>query len=109
MSDADEFLKKYLENIRNQYNSSGFPPKYASGTMRTVTVSCRDGVELTTDIYTPVMKGPYPTIVVRCPYPQQVDLWRLHGEELTKRGYAMVCEWCRGTYTSGGTWEPNIN
>ena len=45
MSDADEFLKKYLENIRNQYNSSGFPPKYASGTMRTVTVSCRDGVE----------------------------------------------------------------
>lgn len=109
MSDADEFLKKYLENIRNQYNSSGFRPKYASGTMRTVTVSCRDGVELTTDIYTPVMKGPYPTIVVRCPYPQQVDLWRLHGEELTKRGYAMVCEWCRGTYTSGGTWEPNIN
>lgn len=67
MSDADEFLKKYLENIRNQYNGSGFPPKYASGTMRTVTVSCRDGVELTTDIYTPVMKGPYPTIVVRCP------------------------------------------
>ena len=90
MSDADEFLKKYLENIRNQYNSSGFPPKYASGTMRTVTVSCRDGVELTADIYTPVMKGPYPTIVVRCPYPQQVDLWRLHGEELTKRGYAPI-------------------
>ena len=21
----------------------------------------------------------------------------------------MVCEWCRGTYTSGGTWEPNVN
>lgn len=109
MSDADEFLRKYLEGIRNQYNNSEFEPEYTAGSMSTVKVPCRDGVELTADIYTPVMQGPYPTIVVRCPYPQQVELWKLHGEELTKRGYALVCEWCRGTYTSGGTWEPNVN
>ncbi len=109
MSDADEFLRKYLEGIRSQYNNSGFEPEYAAGDMRTVKVPCRDGVELTADIYTPVTQGPHPTIVVRCPYPQQVELWKLHGEELTKRGYALVCEWCRGTYTSGGVWEPNIN
>lgn len=109
MSDADEFLRKYLEGIRNQYNNSGFEPDYAAGSMRTVKVPCRDGAELTADIYTPVTQGPYPTIVVRCPYPQQVELWKLHGEELTKRGYALVCEWCRGTYTSGGVWEPNVN
>ncbi len=109
MSDADEFLRKYLEGIRSQYNNSGFEPEYAAGDMRTVKVPCRDGVELTADIYTPVTKGPHPTIVVRCPYPQQVELWKLHGEELTKRGYALVCEWCRGTYTSGGVWEPNVN
>ncbi len=109
MSDADEFLRKYLEGIRSQYNNSGFEPEYAAGDMRTVKVPCRDGVELTADIYTPVTQGPHPTIVVRCPYPQQVELWKLHGEELTKRGYALVCEWCRGTYTSGGVWEPNVN
>ena len=109
MSDADEFLRKYLEGIRNQYDNSEFEPEYTAGSMSTVKVPCRDGVELTADIYTPVMQGPYPTIVVRCPYPQQVELWKLHGEELTKRGYALVCEWCRGTYTSGGTWEPNVN
>lgn len=109
MSDADEFMKQYLKAIREQYESSGFNPRYEAGDVHTVSVECRDGVKLTTDIYLPPVPGPYPTIVVRCPYPQQEGLWRLHGEELTKRGYALVCEWCRGTYTSEGTWEPNVN
>lgn len=109
MSDADEFLNNYLANIRRQYENSAYAPVYETVRKRTESVPCRDGVMLTTDIYTPAEPGPYPTIVVRCPYPQQVPLWELHGEELAKRGYAMVCEWCRGTHTSGGEWEPNVN
>ncbi|OZG61280.1 hydrolase [Bifidobacterium lemurum] len=109
MSDADEFMNNYLANIRRQYEQSAYAPVCEANPKRTETVVCRDGVELTADIYTPAMPGPYPTIVVRCPYPQQVPLWELHGEELARRGYAMVCEWCRGTHTSGGEWEPNVN
>lgn len=109
MSDADDFMTRYLNNITSQYESSRFKPEYEPAEPETTKVTCRDGVELTVDIFRPATPGPYPTIVVRCPYPQQVELWKLHGEHLNRRGYAMVCEWCRGTYTSGGTWEPNVN
>ena len=109
MSDENDFLRKYIQGIRDQYDHSGYQVEHKPGTMHTIGIPCRDGVELTADIYTPAYDGPYPTIVVRCPYPQQADIWKLHGEELTKRGYALVCEWCRGTYTSGGAWKPNVN
>lgn len=109
MSDADDFMTRYLNNITSQYESSRFKPEYEPAEPETTKVTCRDGIELTVDIFRPATPGPYPTIVVRCPYPQQVELWKLHGEQLNRRGYAMVCEWCRGTYTSGGTWEPNVN
>lgn len=109
MSDADDFMTRYLNNITSQYESSRFKPEYEPAEPETTKVTCRDGVGLTVDIFRPATPGPYPTIVVRCPYPQQVELWKLHGEHLNRRGYAMVCEWCRGTYTSGGTWEPNVN
>ncbi|OZG61028.1 hydrolase [Bifidobacterium myosotis] len=109
MSDVDDFLARYLDNITRQYESSPFKPEYEVGERETTKVTCRDGVELTVDIFKPATSGPWPTIVVRCPYPQQAELWKLHGEQLNRRGYALVCEWCRGTYTSGGKWEPNVN
>ena len=95
MSDADDFMTRYLNNITSQYESSRFKPEYEPAEPETTKVTCRDGVELTVDIFRPATPGPYPTIVVRCPYPQQVELWKLHGEHLNRRGYAMVCEWCR--------------
>lgn len=93
MSDADDFMTRYLNNITSQYESSRFKPEYEPAEPETTKVTCRDGVELTVDIFRPATPGPYPTIVVRCPYPQQVELWKLHGEHLNRRGYAMVCEW----------------
>ena len=103
------FLEQYLDNIAAQYDSSRFKPFIEAGTEEYTKVACRDGVELTTVIYKPVSKGPYPTIVVRCPYATQDVLWRAHGQHLTKRGYALVLQWCRGTAGSGGKWEPNVN
>ena len=90
MSDADDFMTRYLNNITSQYESSRFKPEYEPAEPETTKVTCRDGVELTVDIFRPATPGPYPTIVVRCPYPQQVELWKLHGEHLNRRGYA----WC---------------
>ena len=109
MSDTDDFTARYLANLTRQYESSRFPAACEPGERETTTVECRDGVRLTVDIYKPAAAGPWPTIVVRCPYPQQAEMWRLHGEQLNRRGYALVCQWCRGTHTSGGTWEPNVN
>jgi putative CocE/NonD family hydrolase len=108
-TDTDDFLQRYLTNIRAQYDASPSTPYIDGVETKTVKVACRDGIQLTTDLYMPSTPGPYPTIVVRNPYPQQIELWRLHGEELAHRGYALVCQWCRGTYTSQGSWEPNVN
>lgn len=102
MSDADDFLTRYLADITRQYASSPFRPDAGPETVsfEATQVVCRDGVSLTTDIFRPSGPGPYPTIVVRCPYPNQVGLWKLHGTEMARRGYALVCQWCRGTHTS---------
>ena len=96
MSDADDFMTRYLNNITSQYESSRFKPEYEPAEPETTKVTCRDGVELTVDIFRPATPGPYPTIVVRCPYPQQVELWKLHGEHLNRRGYAplTLCRAC---------------
>lgn len=109
MSDADDFLTRYLAGIAGQYKASRFEARCEPAEPRRTTVACRDGVDLAVDVYRPAEPGPYPTIVVRCPYPQQEALWRLHGEQLSRRGYALVCQWCRGTHASGGVWEPNVN
>ncbi|MEK0279615.1 CocE/NonD family hydrolase [Bifidobacterium mongoliense] len=111
MSDADDFLTRYLADITRQYASSPFRPDAGPETVsfEATQVVCRDGVSLTTDIFRPSGPGPYPTIVVRCPYPNQVGLWKLHGTEMARRGYALVRQWCRGTHTSQGTWEPNVH
>ena len=68
MSDADDFMTRYLNNITSQYESSRFKPEYEPAEPETTKVTCRDGVELTVDIFRPATPGPYPTIVVRCPY-----------------------------------------
>ena len=109
MSDADDFMTRYLNNITSQYESSRFKPEYEPAEPETTKVTCRDGVELTVDIFRPATPGPYPTIVVRCPYPQQVELWKLHGEHLNRRGLRDGVRMVPRTYTSGGTWEPNVN
>ncbi len=109
MTSQDDFLKSYLNGIKARYDASPYPRTHSSAETRSTSVTCFDGVKLTTEIYTPEGEGPWLTIVVRCPYPQQVPLWQLHGSELTQRGYALVCQWCRGTRTSEGIWEPDVN
>ena len=47
MSDADDFMTRYLNNITSQYESSRFKPEYEPAEPETTKVTCRDGVELT--------------------------------------------------------------
>ncbi|MHB1456513.1 MAG: CocE/NonD family hydrolase [Armatimonadota bacterium] len=61
---------------------------------KTEMVPMRDGVKLVTDVYLPAGDGPWPTIVMRSPYPRSMN------EGLTNAGYAVVIQSTRGRYGS---------
>ena len=66
----------------------------------------RDGIKLDTSVFLPAGKGPFPSILVRTPYPfsdpreaEPTDFLR----KLLDRGYAIVQQHERGLYFSEGT------
>ena len=70
----------------------------------------RDGVRLHTLIFLPeTEKKTYPVILMRTCYPAQDTVYRSHGEQLARRGFAYVCQYSRGREKSQGEWEPNVN
>lgn len=102
MSDA-------CETIRQSYRSSGVPERQTDIESGETWVPCHDSINLRTFWYRPKGAGPFPVIVQRSCYPQGEDSYRTHGQELAKRGYGYICQFCRGTGGSEGMWEPNVN
>jgi len=80
------------------------PPQYATSELRyeTVKVRMRDGIGLATDMYLPP-RLPAPCIAVRTPYARGADWLVGVALSLARRGYAVLCQDCRGT----GDSEPN--
>ena len=72
---------------------------------RDIAVPMRDGVELRTDHWEPRLR-PAPTILVRTPYGRAGAVGLISGRILAERGYHVVVQSCRGTFGSGGEWEP---
>lgn len=109
---ADEF-QKFIEmginKIRNEYKISGFEEKCKAGAIKEFFIKMRDGIRLKTHCYVPEGQETFPAIIQRSCYPFADALYRTHGEELSKRGYAYIYQYCRGTGGSEGEWVPNIN
>jgi putative CocE/NonD family hydrolase len=76
---------------------------------RDVRVPMDDGVDLLADIYTPAGAGPHPTVLVRSPYGRRPPLGLVLGRLFAERSYRVVMQSCRGTFGSGGVFEPNFN
>lgn len=87
----------------------GLPPVVSSRV--TVTrhqpVRARDGVKLLTDHYAPDRPGA-PTVLIRTPYGRGLGAWVL-GQTFATRGYHVVVQSCRGTFGSGGVFEPMVH
>ncbi len=72
---------------------------------RDVAANMADGVALLADRWFPTRSSEdLPTLLIRTPYGRRVmgPLGRLFAE----RGYQTVIQSCRGTFGSGGAWEP---
>jgi uncharacterized protein len=73
-----------------------------------VMVPMRDGIALSTDIYTPKnAKGPLPTILWKTPYNEhKLSSYSLfYALESVRRGYVFILQNERGRYFSQGKWE----
>jgi putative CocE/NonD family hydrolase len=82
------------------------PPGHHEYTLtRAVRVPMRDGVELLADIYVPVGKS-LGTLLIRTPYGRTGSIALLTAGYYATQGYHVVNQSCRGTFGSGGDFEP---
>jgi len=66
-----------------------------------------DGVRLSTDVYLPDGKGPWPCVLIRTPYNNNDPVKKIPlAREFASNGYAVAVQDVRGRYDSEGEWEP---
>jgi uncharacterized protein len=69
----------------------------------------RDGVELAADHYAPTTSRPAGTLLVRGPYGRGFPFSLVFARLYAARGYHVVLQSVRGTFGSGGMFEPMVN
>ncbi len=67
----------------------------------------KDGVSLSTAVFIPKGKGPFPTILVRTPYDRRADEWM--GKVFNLFRIAVVLQDVRGKFQSEGAFYPFMN
>ena len=77
--------------------------------LRGLDVPMRDGATLRADVYLPEAAGPHPTVLLRSPYGRGPQFAVPIAVPFAARGYAVVLESVRGTFGSGGEFEPVVN
>ena len=69
----------------------------------------RDGIELIADHFVPETANPVGTLLVRCPYGRGFPVSTGFGALFAARGYHVLLQSVRGTFGSGGDFEPTVN
>jgi len=88
----------------------GLPPKRNRVLVtRGLRVPMRDGVTLVADHYAPDTDEPSPTILIRCPYGRGAEFGLLNSQPYAERGYHVLLQSTRGTFGSGGDFEPVVH
>lgn len=84
------------------------PPTTTGYTVRREHIPMRDGVQLRADHYQPTgdVAG---TLLVRCPYGRKFPFSLVFARMYAARGYRVILQSVRGTFGSGGVFEPMVN
>jgi len=73
---------------------------------RNIKVPMKDGVNLVTDRYYPHKGSQLPVILVRSSYGRGQLFGVMYGRLLAERGFQVLIQSCRGTFGSGGEFNP---
>jgi len=84
-------------------------PLHRVRTLLGVGVPMRDGVKLSTDVYLPDAPGPFPVILIRTPYGNNVAAGVEDGVYFAQRGYVVAIQDVRGRFDSEGAWSPFVH
>ncbi len=76
---------------------------------RDVAVAARDGVVLLADHYVPLTAAQRGTVLIRTPYGRGFPGDLLDARVCAARGYHVLMQSCRGTYGSGGRFDPMVH
>jgi uncharacterized protein len=87
----------------------GLPPATTRYTVGRVEVPMRDGVHLAADHYAPSTPSPLGTLLIRGPYGRGFPFSPVFARQYAARGYHVVLQSVRGTFTSGGDFYPMVN
>jgi len=85
------------------------PPTTTDYTVNPVRVPMRDGVQLVADHYAPTTSSPVGTLLARGPYGRGFPFALIDASLYAARGYHVVLQSVRGTFGSGGAFEPMAN
>ena len=105
----EDYRKLRIEQMKKDYEVSGFPRIYSDYTVEDVMLPMRDGIRIKTVIYKPKADGKYPVLLQRTCYPADEPIIIVDAQNCACRGYIFVYQFCRGTGESQGEWIPNIN
>ena len=84
-------------------------PRNAVTVTRGIAIPASDGVTLLADHYAPVQAGGdanYPTVLVRTPYGRALPASLPNAQMIAGHGYHVLLVSCRGTFDSGGEFDP---
>ncbi|MEY8017137.1 CocE/NonD family hydrolase [Mycobacterium servetii] len=87
----------------------GLPRASTDYTVNRVEIPMRDGARLVADHYAPLTAAPAGTLLVRGPYGRKFPFSIAFGRPYAARGYHVVLQSVRGTFGSGGAFEPMVN
>jgi uncharacterized protein len=87
----------------------GLPRATTDYTVDRVHVPTRDGVRLVADHYAPNTSSPVGTLLIRGPYGRAFPFSLVYARLYAARGYHVVLQSVRGTFGSGGVFEPMVN
>lgn len=76
---------------------------------RDIAIPMPDGVSLLADHYAPRLPDKRPTILIRSPYGRARNWGVMFGRPFAERGFQVLIQSCRGTFGSGGTFEPFVH
>ena len=85
-------------------------PRYGVKTLLDQNCPAKDGVRLSTDVYLPDGRGPWPCVLIRTPYNNNDGVKKIPlAREYAANGYAVAVQDVRGRFDSDGEWEPFFN